>query len=288
MLRQEFLIFLAAVAFFTRIPCSNQVVYSKEYLAKSSRYLPLIGWIVGAVGALVIWIGTVFLPLPLTVLLSMTATILITGAFHEDGFMDVCDAFGGGWTKEQILTIMKDSCVGVFGVIGVVMLLGVKFFSLMALPVRLLPVILIAGHSLSRFVSISLLYTHDYVREDSSSKSKPLVHRITSGEFFIATFFGVMPLILLSLLLNSPPLVDSPPPNLPHQGGGITDSPPLVGGVRGGGLWIPIVCLITIGLTRWYLGRYFTRRIGGYTGDCLGAMQQITEVVFYLTLASFL
>lgn len=267
MFRQEFLIFLAAVAFFTRIPCPTQVVHSKEYLAKSSRYLPLIGWIVGAVGALVIWIGTLFLPLPLTVLLSITATILITGAFHEDGFMDVCDAFGGGWTKEQILTIMKDSCVGVFGVIGVVMLLGVKFFSLMALPVRLLPAILIAGHSLSRFASISLLYTHDYVREDSSSKSKPLVRRITSGEFLIATFFGIMPLILLSLLLNSPPLV---------------------GGVRGGGLWIPIACLITAGVARWYLGRYFTRRIGGYTGDCLGAVQQITEVVFYLTLASFL
>ena len=64
MIRQEFLIFLAAVAFFTRIPCPAQVVHSKEYLAKSSRYLPLIGWIVGAVGAFVIWIGNLFLPTP--------------------------------------------------------------------------------------------------------------------------------------------------------------------------------------------------------------------------------
>jgi len=265
MLRQEFLIFLTAVTFFTRIPCPGQAANPNEYLAKSSRYLPLIGWIVGAVGAFVIWIGNPFLPLSLTVLLSTVATILLTGAFHEDGFMDVCDAFGGGWTKEQVLTIMKDSRVGAFGVIGIVLLLGLKLLSLITFPIRLLPAILIAGHSLSRFTSVSLLYTHDYVREDSSSKSKQVARHITPGELLIAAFFGITPLILLSLLLSSPPLV---------------------GGIRGGGLWIPIVCLLTVGLTRWYLGRYFTRRIGGYTGDCLGAVQQITEVVFYLTLVS--
>jgi len=238
--------------FFTRIPCSGFVEYSQDYLDKSSRYFPLVGWIVGVVGAIVIWIGNLFLPLPLTVLLSMIATILLTGAFHEDGFIDVCDGFGGGWTKERILEIMKDSRIGAFGAIGMVLLFALKLLSLVYLPIVLLPMALIAGHSLSRFASVSLLFTHDYVRADALSKSKPLARRMTQREFLVAGVFGLTPLLLLSFF--------------------------------GVSLWRLALCLVIIWIARWYLARYFTRWIGGYTGDCLGAVQQITEVIFYLTL----
>jgi adenosylcobinamide-GDP ribazoletransferase len=250
--RREWHIFLTALMFFTRIPCSGFVEYSQDYLDKSSRYFPLVGWIVGATGAIVIWIGKLFLPLPLTVLLSMIATIFLTGAFHEDGFVDVCDGFGGGWTKERILEIMKDSRIGAFGAIGIVLLFALKLLSLVYLPVALLPMALIAGHSLSRFASVSFLFTHDYVREDALSKSKPLARRITQQELFLAGIFGLTPLLLLSVL--------------------------------GSPVWGIILCLCTVWIARWYLARYFTRWIGGYTGDCLGAAQQITEVIFYLTL----
>jgi adenosylcobinamide-GDP ribazoletransferase len=256
MIRRELNIFLNALIFFTRIPCSSFIEYSQDYLDKSSRYFPLVGWIVGATGAIVIWIGNLFLPLPLTVLLSMIATIFLTGAFHEDGFVDVCDGFGGGWTKERILEIMKDSRIGAFGAIGMVLLFALKLLSLVYLPVALLPMALIAGHSLSRFASVSFLFTHDYVREDALSKSKPLARRITPRELFIAGLFGFMPLLLLRFF--------------------------------GTPFWALVLCISAVWFTRWSLSRYFTRWIGGYTGDCLGAAQQITEVIFYLTLVTVL
>lgn len=252
MIRREMYIFLTAVMFFTRIPCARVCEYSPDYLDKSSRYFPLVGWIVGATGAGVIWIGNRFLPLPLTVLLSMIATILLTGAFHEDGFIDVCDGFGGGWTKERILEIMKDSRIGAFGAIGMALLFALKLLSLIFLSGVVLPMAVIAGHSLSRFASTSLLFTHDYVREDAFSKAKPLAKRMTTKEFLVAAVFGLLPLMLL-LVCRVP-------------------------------VWGMLLCLCTVWLARWYLARYFTRWIGGYTGDCLGAAQQITEVTYYLTL----
>ncbi len=107
MIRREIQIFFAALMFFTRIPCPTWVKHSQETLNKASRYFPLIGWIVGAIGASVFWISSLLFPPVLAVLLSMIATILLTGAFHEDGFADVCDGFGGGWTQEEILRIYE-------------------------------------------------------------------------------------------------------------------------------------------------------------------------------------
>lgn len=255
MIRRELNIFLHALMFFTRLPCAGLVAYSQADLDKSSRYFPLVGWLVGAAGAIVLWLGKLFLPLPLTILLSMIATIWLTGAFHEDGWIDVCDGFGGGWTKERILEIMKDSRIGAFGAIGMVLLFALKLLSLISLPVALLPGVLIAGHSLSRFASVSLLFTHEYVRADALSKAKPLARQITPQELLLAGCFGVTPLLLLYF-----------------------------GGVS---FWGLAGCLGTVGIARWYLARYFTRWIGGYTGDCLGAVQQVTEVIFYFTLVVF-
>ncbi|MBD3308492.1 adenosylcobinamide-GDP ribazoletransferase [candidate division KSB3 bacterium] len=255
-MQREFRIFLTAMMFFTRIPCPSWTDHSQDYLNSASRYFPLIGWIVGAVAALVVAIGRHVLPLPLIVLLSMVATIWVTGAFHEDGFADVCDGFGGGWTKADILRIMKDSRTGAFGVIGIVLLMGLKFLSLIALPANMLPLILIAGHSLSRFASTSLLYTHAYVQEDALSKAKPLATRISATELIVAGVFGILPLLALV-------------------------------GMFAHALAI-VVSLAAVWGIRWYLGRYFTRWIGGYTGDCLGTVQQVTEVVFYLTLVGMM
>lgn len=251
MIERECRIFLSAVMFFTSIPCPIQGTQPKAYLNQISRYFPLIGWIVGAIAAFVVWSGSMLWPLPLAVVLSMTATVLVTGALHEDGFADVCDGFGGGWTKEDILKIMKDSNTGVFGVTGVVLLLGLKFLSLISLPCSLLPMVLISGHSLSRFASISFMYTHDYVREDANSKLKSVVQPMSLGDLVFAGFFALVPFLAMMIIFS--------------QG------------------WNFLICLITVWGVRWGLGRYFMRWIGGYTGDCLGAVQQITEVVFYLT-----
>jgi len=251
-MKKEIRIFFTALMFFTRIPCPKWVDHSEEYLNKSSKYFPLIGWIVGGGAALVFWGSTYIFPMPICILLSMVASILITGAFHEDGLADVCDGFGGGWTKEKILDIMKDSRVGAFGVIGLILALGLKFLCFGYGPPDVLTIalLMIAGHSLSRFVAVSFLFTHEYARIGENSKSKPLATKITMGQLVIAKLFGVIPLILLAAFTKN--------------------------------YWI-ILLAIPVYLTKVLLGRFFKKWIGGYTGDCLGATQQICEVMFYLS-----
>ena len=111
-MKKQFRVLLTAIMFYTRIPVPATLEYSPERLNRATRYFPLIGWIVGGVGAGVFYGLSLILPLQVSVFLSMLATIFLTGAFHEDGFADFCDGFGGGYTREKILTIMKDSRIG--------------------------------------------------------------------------------------------------------------------------------------------------------------------------------
>ena len=140
----------------------------------------------------------------------MIAGILITGAFHEDGFADVCDGFGGGWTKEKILTIMKDSAIGAYGAIGLVLLFLLKFQGLVQLidgsdnlifaiynSQFIILLLFVAGHSVSRLAAISIVFTHNYSREDASSKSKPIAQSFSWREVVGALFFGLLPLVAL-------------------------------------------------------------------------------------------
>jgi len=246
-IKHEFHLFLTAMLFFTRIPCASWFDYSETYLNKSSRYLPLIGIIVGGAGAAIFWLANLIFSDLIAVLLSMISTILITGAFHEDGFADCCDGFGGGWTKEQILSIMKDSRIGTFGAIGIGLMLSLKFLALSEIQQNLLPIAMIAGHSISRFATVTFIYTHVYVRDDGSSKSKSLTNQMSLNELLFAGITGIFPLFLM------------------------------------GNLYL-LLAVIPVFIVKWLLGRYFVKRIKGYTGDSLGAAQQVTEVVFYLCL----
>ncbi|MBK7354830.1 adenosylcobinamide-GDP ribazoletransferase [Propionivibrio sp.] len=244
-LRNELEYFFGAVRFFTRLPVPAWVGHSSDALERSSRYFPAIGLIVGSVAALVLTLGDLIWPKTLAVLASMASTLYVTGAFHEDGWSDMVDGFGGGWEKPQILAIMKDSRIGSFGAVALIVLLLAKFCAQLEIDVALLPLSLIAGHSLSRLCAVSLLGTLDYVRDEG--KSKPLATRIGRGELAFAALTALLPLLLL------------PPPQV------------LVG--------VAFAVLATL-----WLARMFKRRIGGYTGDCLGATQQLSEVAFYFGL----
>ncbi|OIQ97651.1 cobalamin synthase [mine drainage metagenome] len=250
-MRRELAYFFAALRFFTRLPVPGWVGHSQDQLDHAARYFPLVGVIVGTIGAAVTWFAALALPLSLAVLLGMAATILATGAFHEDGFSDSCDGFGGGWEKAQVLAIMKDSRIGSYGAIGIGLLLLAKWDALVGLADdRMVPALafaLIAGHAVSRLASTLLIRTLDYVRDDETSKSKPLARRMGAGELLAAVFFGLAPCALLPWR---------------HA----------------------LVALAFVVLTTWLAARYFVRRIGGYTGDCLGAVQQATELAFYLGL----
>jgi len=251
MIQREFHAFLAALLFFTRLPgIVLEDEYAKDAFQQASRYFPLIGWMVGTMGAGAFWAASLVLPMPLAILFSMSVTILITGALHEDGFADVCDGFGAGWNKEQILAIMKDSYIGVYGVVGLILMIGFKLLCLVLLRPMLLPIVMISGHALSRFASISLMASYEYARnDDESSKAKAVVRRLNSGELLFAGLCGVFPFFLLAVLTREWHLFS--------------------------------VGVAAIWLTRTLLGYYFFRKIGGYTGDCLGAVQQMTEIVFY-------
>jgi adenosylcobinamide-GDP ribazoletransferase len=251
MLRRELEYFLGAVRFFTRLPVPGWVGHSAEALNHSARYFSAVGLLVGGIGALVYLGAALLWPQPVAVLLSMAATIYATGAFHEDGLSDTVDGLGGGWEKLRILEIMKDSRVGSYGVVAMVLALLGKFTLLNALDPALIPFALLAGHAVSRFCSTVLLATMDYVREDLLSKTKPLATKLSPGPMLFALSFVVGSLTLL----------------------------PSEKALAG--------CTLAALATFW-LARKCQRWLGGYTGDCLGATQQVSEIAFYLgVLVSF-
>jgi adenosylcobinamide-GDP ribazoletransferase len=249
-IRQEAEYFFAALRFFTRLPAPAWVGHSAEQLNHAARYFPAVGIVVGTIGAAITLLTVQLLPVSVAVLLGMVATLLATGAFHEDGLADSIDGFGGGWTREDVLRIMKDSRIGSYGAIGIGIALFTKFESLAALaqpPWLTLTAAIIAGHGVSRFAAATLIFALDYARDDDSSKSKPLATRLGKGELALAGAFGLAPCLLLP-----------------------------VGQV---GIALVAVAFVTLAAAR-----YFVKRIGGYTGDCLGATQQLTEIAFYVGL----
>ena len=247
-MKQELRIFFTAIMFYTRIPCPIWVDHSQEYLNKATRYFPLIGWIVGAVNVLIIYVCSFIFPTSICVIMALVASVLITGAFHEDGYADLCDGFGGGWTKPQILEIMKDSRVGTYAVVGLILLMFLKVFTLITLlEIEFLFCLksIVFAHVLSRWSVTIIIYTHNYSRTDSESKVKPIAKKLTLTNFIVASFWVIPCLFLFQSWLIL--------------------------------LAIPIVYTMKV-----YLASYFQKWIEGYTGDCLGATQQINEIVTLL------
>jgi adenosylcobinamide-GDP ribazoletransferase len=264
--------------FFTRIPLPSLANHEDADLQRSSAYFPLVGCLVGAVAAAVWWAGLKVWPPAVASGASLAATLLLTGAFHEDGFADMCDGFGGGHTRERVMEIMRDSRIGAFGAIGLVVMLGLKWHAVAALagaadaaglagtwrggapacgaalpfpalPAALLvPAIILAAHAVSRGAAITLLATMPYAQ--AAGKSKPLATRLRGARLAVAMLFALAPLALLPARL----------------------------------WW----ALAAVALARAWMARRFRRRIGGYTGDCLGAAQQVCELVFYLAALALL
>ena len=235
--------FLTAVMFFTRIPI-NFNKFDEADLNKSTRFFPLVGILVGAVGALVFWLFDILLPLEVAVIMSMAATILLTGAFHEDGLADAVDGLGGGCSREHVLTIMSDSRIGSYGAVALVIALLAKYQALSYQTAALIPASIIAGHALSRLCAVLVMFTQSYVKAEG--KSKPLAAQLNLAELIIAIFFGLLPMVFLEMKY--------------------------------------LAALVPVAVVWLWFSAKIKARIGGYTGDCLGAMQQLTEVAFYIGL----
>lgn len=269
-MRYQLELFFTALGFFTRIPVPAWVPWSAERMNHAARYFALVGWVVGAVGALGYLALAWLLPPAVAVILSMALTIRLTGAFHEDGFADSCDGLGGGWDKAQVLAIMKDSRIGSYGTIGMVLMLLAKVAALVELaePAALaslagsaasvLPadpmspgvgvaLALLVAHPLSRLAATVVMHHLPYVRADDSAKSAAVARPLAPAELALAAACGLLPLLLL---------------------------PPA--GALG-------ALLAAAAVTVW-TARLFRRRLGGYTGDLLGATQQASELAIYLGL----
>lgn len=253
-------LFFTAVQFFTRLPVPAWVGHSAGQLDQAARYFPAAGLLVGAIAAAALWLSALALPLALAVALSMLAGILVTGAFHEDGLSDFVDGMGGGYTPEKILAIMKDSHTGAYGVIALVLALLIKYQTLLALSnahsLFFVCAVLVAAHAVSRLLALSIMFSLVYVRHDDSARAKPAAQSLSHGSYAIALLTGALALVLL-----------------------------FAAGASASSLLLALACAL---LLRIYLALLMSRNIGGYTGDCLGAVQQLTEIAFYLGLLAAL
>lgn len=255
---QELRLLLTAVQYFTRIPMPRWVGHDGAQLSGAARYLPAIGVGVGAVAAAVFWAAAMVFSAVIAAILSTVVTVLLTGALHEDGLADTADGLGGGHTRERALEIMKDPRIGAFGAIALMLLLSLKIATLSALPLWRAAAALIAGHALSRWCAVLLVWRLPYARTDGSARARAVVERGARADIIVATVFGLAPVGVLFGLARLP------------------DAVAYEAFVAGGALAAVLTTVL--------LGFWYTRRLGGYTGDTLGATQQITEVVFYLVM----
>ncbi|MEN3110587.1 adenosylcobinamide-GDP ribazoletransferase [Uliginosibacterium paludis] len=246
--------FLIALGYFTRLPIPAWVGWSSSELNRATRYFPLVGLVVGSVSAAVLWAALQFWSPAIAVLLSMLVSLLLTGAFHEDGLADSADGFGGGWEKAKVLAIMKDSRIGTYGASALLTALMLKFAALQALgsaALLALPVV----HAASRVPPLLIMAFMTYVREDDNTRAKPVAEGLRIAEWLTGSLLGLAPLLAGCAL------------------GGFT----------------PLCCLALLAglaLAGLLCARYFRQRIGGYTGDALGAAQQVCELTAYLILCS--
>jgi adenosylcobinamide-GDP ribazoletransferase len=256
-MKRQALIFMVAIQFLTRLPVPNLEGFQTSWLSESARYFPVVGALVGVIGIGVWWLSSMVFPPAVAVGLMMSASLLLTGAFHEDGFADVCDGFGGGRTRNAVLAIMKDSRVGAYGAIGVAMMLGLKWSVLVSLPFAALPMIVVAAHIASRWCAIGIIWRLQYIRPDAEAKSKPLANSLGGGDWLMSGSLGAL-VLLPGFLLIDPPLRNH--------------------------LALVLLAALALSLVSTiFAAAYFRNRIGGYTGDCLGAAQQLAELSFLLT-----
>ena len=248
-LRYELTLLLAAVMFLTRLPVPEQVRPPDDQLARAARHFPLVGLIVGVLAGAgwllaLPWVGP-----GVAAGLAVAVGVLVTGGLHEDGFSDSCDGLGGGATRERALEIMRDSHIGAYGSIGLILSLGLRWMALAALGAWAGFAALIAAHAIGRCMIVVTLASTHYAREHGTASG--VAGGVEPGETAIA--------VLLTLIIAC---------TCAGWGGFYALC---LGGIAGG-------------MMIWLL----KRRLGGYTGDGLGAVEQVAEIAALITLAGAL
>ncbi len=255
---------LLALQFFTRIPVTGRLAawagYSPEMLRASAAHMPSIGALVGLLGALpfaaLLWALPGVPAAPWVAALISTAwTVWLTGAFHEDGLSDLADGLGGSYDRERALEIMKDSRIGSFGAVALVLAFGTKC-ALLAMLAQIEPALAVAAlfgaHVSSRLAPLFVIATLPHVGDTPRSKSKPLADAISAASLLAGLGWWLLAMAMLIWIMPTP-------------------------------AWA-LAVLGTASAAAW-MRRLLRRRLQGFTGDGLGAIQQVGEIAFYLGLA---
>lgn len=274
--------FFLALQFFTRIPVTGRLAvwvgFSPAMLRASAAYFPAVGAVIGCLvvaltATLMYYLPTAYAPL-VAAALGTAWSVWLTGAFHEDGLADVADGLGGSYDRERALIIMKDSRVGAFGTIAVVLALlsKVALTALLgAVGTLWMCFALMAGHVVSRTWPLLIIRWLPHVGDDAGTKSKPLADQISKGSLILALLWCAAALALSSWVAAS-----------------------VLSGIDGQTLTtaqvLPVLKVLACGglasaLIFVYLLRLFARRLQGFTGDCLGTTQQLCEIALYLGFA---
>ena len=247
----ELRLFFIALQFLTRVPAPRWIGFEPAWLNQSARHFPAVGLCVGAASALVLVAAHALFGTAVAVGLAMAAGVLITGAFHEDGFADTCDALGGAVSRERALEIMKDSRIGAYGAVGLVLMLGLKAVALASLPLSAAVPALLLAHTTSRAAAVALIRLLPYAGDVEHAKAKPMAQRIEISGVLVAV--GWVALVAAALVWHAPAQAAA----------------------------VAVGLLLALVGTAW-CARWLRLRLGGYTGDALGATQQIAEMLVLL------
>ncbi len=236
---------LAAFIFFTRLPFWKIAEVPAEHFRRVVSGWAFVGWLTAGLMVAVLYAASLVVPAGVALALAMATRLLATGCLHEDGLADFFDGFGGGATRERVLSIMKDSRIGSYGVIGLVFYFGVFFLSLGSLPTELAGCAILAGDPFCKGVAGMVINRLPYARKETEAKNRTVYTRMTAKEYLFSIACALIPLC-----------------------------------------WLPKPVYLLAALlpvVAWYLlTTFMKRRIGGYTGDCCGALFLLSELSFYL------
>jgi adenosylcobinamide-GDP ribazoletransferase len=233
---------MVAFQFLTRIPMPS-ITYEADSLSRATKFFPLVGLVIGSGAVLLQKLLLIRLNRPLAALIVLLYLVLITGCLHEDGLADTADGFGGGRTKDQILAILKDSRIGSYGATALALSLLARYLLLSSLPLKQFAAYAISSQVLCRWSSLPLSYFLPPAREQDGQGAR--VAKLTS---------------LASLIFGS------------------TFSLAVVAfALRWSAVAPALIAILIVALS----GRVYARRIGGVTGDCFGATNQLTEIAVY-------
>lgn len=236
--------FFTALQFLTRLPVPRVSPSTEEQIGKAAAFFPVVGVIVGGSAALVFLLLQHVVPFSASVLCAIIFGAFLTNGFHEDGLADTFDGFGGGWTKERTLEIMRDSRIGTYGALALIFTILGKLTFLSSLPQGQIWRWLIVAHTASRWTILPLCAWLPYARAEGQGKL--VAKQVGVLEIIVGTFTLLLVFILL-----------------PWQAA--------------------LAALLVTTLVTLLSGLYFRARLQGITGDCLGATNQLTEVGLYLT-----